>query len=166
MSSSFHLRLANVLALLLLIPGSAAMIGHLTRNDGLKGFAMATAASPLPRVFGTAVHQESGVEFETFSARPELTYRDGDGALYSITVDRALMSRVTGPYNRRNAYGAVICYGPALPDAMRMSALRYALIRPGTMREALGLPEVARDLTISMQVKTATGTETFSTVVQ
>lgn len=159
------LRRANVLALLLLIPGSAAMVGHLTGNQVLKGLGMATAASPLPRVFGTAIHQETGLEFETFSARAELTYRDGAGQLVSLTPDREFVKQVRGPYNRRNAYGAAVCYSPALPPAMQQAALRYALVEPGTMRDVLKLPADAHDFRLHLKVRTASGYETLTAVL-
>lgn len=166
MKSDTSLRRANLLSLLLLLVGSAAMIGHLTGNQALKGFGLATAASPLPRVFSNAIHQESGLEFETFSAEVELIYQDKNGETIRIAPTRDLARKLAGPYNRRNAYGAVVCYGPALPGAMQQSALRYALITPGTMRDALGLPPEARRFQLNLHVRTARGKETLTATIQ
>lgn len=166
MKTNYTLRRANLLSLLLLLISSSAMIGHLTGNQMIKGFALATAASPLPRVFGTATVQESGLEFETFSAEVDLVYQNKAGEFIRIKPTRDLAQKLVGPYNRRNAYGAAVCYGPALPLAMQQAALRYALIEPGAMRDSLGLPPDARRFQLNLYVRTATGMETLTTTIQ
>ncbi len=166
MKTNHALRRANLLSLLILLIGSAAMIGHLTGSQTLKGIGMATAASPLPRVFGTAIHQDSGLEFETFSAEVELLFQNRDGETIRIKPTRELAQKLAGPYNRRNAYGAAVCYSPALPVEMQQAALRYALITPGTMRDVLGLPPDAQRFQLDLHVRTATGMKTLSATIQ
>jgi len=68
----------------------------------LKGFALATAASPAPKVF-SAVHG-----LETYSTRFYIEYTDVRGAFHSTEITPELNSHVLGPYNRRNVFGAVL----------------------------------------------------------
>jgi hypothetical protein len=52
--------------------------------------------------------------------------------------------RLSGPYNRRNAYGAALSYGPVLrrsplTQPMAESIAAYAFCTPGHLLEELGL---------------------------
>ena len=124
-------RVALLLALAL-----AQMAGDLLGMPALKGVAAATAASPAPKVF-SAVRG-----LETFSVRTalwwEVHYVD------SARITPELASRMRGPYNRRNVYGAVLAYGPVLAydprtKPMFEAVLRYALCPPAPLLEELGI---------------------------
>ena len=108
-------RSALITALLLL--GLAQMLCDLAGWRAGKALAAATLLSPAPRVF-SAVRG-----FETYSARFYLEWEDADGQLARVEFDRSLYSRLRGPYNRRNVYGAAFAYGPILaadPHGRRM----------------------------------------------
>ena len=64
--------------------------------------------SPAPKVF-SAVRG-----LETFSTRFFLEWQDRAGAAHTLELTPAVYSRLRGPYNRRNVYGAVLAYGPVL----------------------------------------------------
>ena len=74
----------------------------------LRGVALATGASPAPKVFSTV----RGLE--TYSSRFFLEWDDRTGRTHSVPVDPGRAAGLRGPYQRRNTYGAVVAYGPVL----------------------------------------------------
>ena len=44
-----------------------------------------------------------------------------------------------GPYNRRNAYGAALAYGPVLPQELRDPVMRYAMCGNAPLLSELGI---------------------------
>lgn len=105
----------------LLGAGSLSMIGDLLSIDAMKGIGLATAMSPAPKVFSTV----QGLE--TYSTRFYLEYDTVGGETVSFELTPELNANLRGPYNRRNVYGAVLAYGPVLPDRLRDPVTRYAL---------------------------------------
>ncbi len=103
-------------AVFLMLLGLAQMAGDLTGLPPLKGVAAATNASPAPKVFSSV----RGLE--TYSTRFFLEWPGG-----SLEVTAEVYSRIRGPYNRRNVYGAALAYAPVLPAQMRDPVMRYAL---------------------------------------
>ncbi len=100
----------------LVILGVAQMIGDVTQFVPLKAVAAATGASPAPKVF-------SAVQgLETYSTRFFL-----DLGHERVELTPELYSRIRGPYNRRNVFGAALAYGPVLPPNLRDPVTRYAL---------------------------------------
>ena len=97
-----------LVATFLIVVGLAAMAGDLAGLPMLRGLAMATGASPAPKVFSAV----NGLE--TFSTRFSLDWTDADGDAHSVAMTPALYARVAGPYNRRNVYGAALAYSPVL----------------------------------------------------
>ena len=95
-------------ALFLLIVGLLQMTGDLLRLPALKAVAAATGASPAPKVFSSV----QGLE--TFSSTFYLEWRDRDGVAHTVELTPELYSRVRGPYNRRNVFGAALAYAPIL----------------------------------------------------
>ncbi|MEM6820472.1 MAG: hypothetical protein AAF558_00840 [Verrucomicrobiota bacterium] len=152
---------ANRLATGFLIWGFSAMAGHLLGIAPLKGLGLASMAAPYTKVFCQAESLEDGRRFETFAARFTLTYFRSDGSQEALRVTPELYQRLAGPYNRRNAYGAVLAYGPALPEDMRRATFRYALIEPGVIVKELGLPSDAHDFEIHIQSLTAGWKDTW-----
>jgi hypothetical protein len=106
----------TVSAVLLVILGTAQMAGDLSGVLPLKAVAAATGASPAPKVF-------SAVQgFETYSTR---FYLESGSRRIELTPE--VYSRMRGPYNRRNVYGAALAYAPVLPATLREPVLRYSL---------------------------------------
>lgn len=130
------MRPALVFGLLLL--ALAQMLGDLLGWTALRGVAAATAASPAPKVF-------SAVQgLETYSSRFSIEWRDQGGADHSLALTPEIYARMRGPYNRRNAFGAVLAYGPILSSNPRTKPLfeavgRYALCGDAPLLRELGL---------------------------
>src|SRR5438270_9821355 len=98
---------------LLLALGLLQMAGDVLRIPAIKGLGAATAAAPAPKVF-SAVRG-----LETYSTRFFLEWSGADGEAHSLELTPEVYSRLRGPYNRRNVYGAALAYGPVLPEELR-----------------------------------------------
>ncbi len=119
--------------------GSLQMLGDLTGWGVLKAVALATHASPAPKVF-TA--QEG---FETFSSTFYLDWIEADGETASLQLTPTSYRDIRGPYNRRNAYGAAISYGPVLNQnpltrPMFESAVKFTFCTDRSLLQELPLP--------------------------
>lgn len=127
-------------ALILVLLGLAQMIGDLLGWNALRGLMSATTASPAPKVF-------SAVDgFETYSTRFFVEWTDPTGVERSIELTPDVYAGVRGPYNRRNAYGAILAYGPVLstnPVTLPMfeSAARFALCGRSPLLAELGIEQ-------------------------
>ncbi len=114
-------------ALLLLI-GLAQIAGDLLGLLPLKGIAAATGASPAPKVF-SAIRG-----LETYSTRFFLEWNGG-----RVELTPEIYSRLRGPYNRRNVYGAALAYAPVIPKQLRDPVMRYALCGRAPLLRELGI---------------------------
>src|SRR5262245_11707446 len=135
----------NKPAIALLVLGLLQMSGDLLEQAGLetvgrplKGIGAATTASPAPKVFSVA----RGLE--TYSTRFYLEWYDRAGKEHSLLLTPELYGRVRGPYNRRNAYGAALAYGPVLATSERTkplfrSVVNYALCGEAPLLRELGV---------------------------
>jgi hypothetical protein len=131
-------------ATFLLLLGLAQMTGHGLGIDGLRAAGAVTAASPAPKVF-TEVRG-----YETFSKRFVIVWTDPQGRERRETITPEMYSRLDGPYNRRNVYGAAIAYGPVMPPRLRDPALRAAL--SGSVLRELGFnPDEMRDVRVEAE---------------
>lgn len=134
------MRLRNAIVLGLLVGlGSLQIAADALGMPKVKGFAAALQMSPAMKVF--TAHDG----YETHAARFALRWRDRYGVTHTLTLDPRSYAKVSGPYNRRNVYGAAFAYGPLLrKDArlrpMQESVMRYALCDPGSLRAELGIP--------------------------
>jgi len=117
------------------------MAGHVLMFPALKGFGLATCAAPYTKVFCQATAIDDGRLFETFAADFQILYVRSSGERGGLQITPELYSKIAGPYNRRNVYGAVLAYAPALPQDLRDSTIRYALFDPGHITTELGLPD-------------------------
>ena len=115
-------------AIFLVILGTMQMAGDLAGLLPLKGIAAATNASPAPKVF-SAVRG-----LETYSTR---FYLEVDGKRHELTPER--YSRMRGPYNRRNVYGAALAYAPVLPAELRDPVLDRAVCGDAPLLRELGI---------------------------
>ena len=99
----------------------------------MKSLALASHASPAPRVFTSQQH------FETFSSQFFVHYSTEAGDV-DVQLTPQLYELVQGPYNRRNAYGAALSYGPVLSSnaataPMFEAVLGYALCESTILSE-------------------------------
>ena len=139
----------RVLPLALLALGLLQVTGDTLEHLGatgigpaIKGLAAATAASPAPKVF-SAVRG-----LETYSTRFVIEW-DEPGGRRAETLTPERYARLRGPYNRRNAYGAALAYGPVLAinaatRPMLESVLAFALTGDVPLLGELGLDATAR----------------------
>lgn len=125
-------------AIFLLILGLAQMTGDLIHQAWLKGLGAATVASPAPKVF-------SAVQgLETYSTRFFVEWTDREGDVHSVELTPELYSRLRGPYNRRNTYGAALAYGPVLSTdprtrPMHAAMMHFALTGASPLLRELGI---------------------------
>jgi hypothetical protein len=124
-------------AFLLAALGLAQMAGDLLDLETLRGLAAAANASPAPRVFGTVRGHE------TFSAGFTLEWVVADGTRHSLDLGPRAYARLRGPYNRRNAYGAALSYGPVLQDDARGRGLLEPVARHAVCGKAAALRELS-----------------------
>jgi hypothetical protein len=129
----------------LLLLGLLQMSGELLEGLGLtavgrtmKALGAASTASPAPRVFSAS----RGLE--TYSTRFYLEWSDQTGNSHSLLITPERYSRIRGPYNRRNVYGAALAYGPVLAttDTTKRlfdSVASYALCGDAPLLRELGV---------------------------
>jgi hypothetical protein len=135
----------KISAVALLALGLLQMTGDLLDRIGfsaigrpMKAIGAATTASPAPKVF-CAVRG-----LETFSMRFDLEWHDRHGAPHKLTLTPEVYSRIRGPYNRRNVYGAALAFGPVLAADERTqhllrSVLAYSLGGDAPLLRELGI---------------------------
>jgi len=132
------------------------MIGDVAGWRPLVGLGAAWGLSPRPKVF-------SDVEgLETFSSTFSLVWTDETGAAERLEITPAVYSRLAGPYNRRNVYGAALSYAPKLPDALWQPVYCYGLAEGGPLRRELGLPERTDDLATEIVTRTRGRTDSWT----
>lgn len=123
---------------ILLIIGLMQMSSDIFNLPLLKGIGAGCGASPAPKVF-SAVNG-----YETFSVKYLIEWDGFDGKTHRQPLTAAVYSKMKGPYNRRNVYGAVLAYGPVLaanPHTSEMfySVLAYAFGKESPLITELGL---------------------------
>ena len=101
-------------------------------HQKLSALASMTQVSPAMKVF--TAHDG----YETFANKFSITIDRVDGSREQLTMSPELYQRLDGPYNRRNAYGATIAYGPLLstnPSTRSMfeQVAAYSICKPGTL---------------------------------
>jgi len=92
----------DICLILLLLLGSLNLIGYLFFSPTLQAIAFASASSPLPFVFSAY----EGVETYSLKYSSILINNETVVDLYDA------YSKIDGPYNLRNVYGAMFTYGP------------------------------------------------------
>jgi hypothetical protein len=117
----------------------------------MRGIGALTAASPLPFVFS------SFRDVETFAAEFEIELTRESGGSVQHLVTPALYAELDGPYNRRNTYGAVLAYGPALTAPQEQvlvdSVLRYGLCGRGPLARRFGETEAVTRVIVKVRGK-------------
>ena len=132
--------------------GLLQALGFAVGSAKLRGLAAMTVASPLPFVFSSFRNVETfAADFEI-----ELTRANGERVRYRITPE--LYAKLDGPYNRRNTYGAVLSYGPALvaprERALVDAVLRYGLCGRGPLAQRFGEIEPVQRIFVEVRSKT------------
>ena len=133
--------------------GCLQLTGDVLGLDQVKALGALTHASPAPKVFTS----QNG--YETYSPKFYVQAHHENGSITQVQLTPALNATLSGPYNRRNAYGATLSYGPVLasnPATLDMfeSALHFALCRRSGLIQEVGLP-----LTPSYSVRIQTRNE-------
>jgi hypothetical protein len=132
-------RVRKPVLIFLLLVGCLQMAGDLAGLPAVRAFGLALHASPAAKVF-TA--QEG---FETYSSHFYLDWTDTDGKAHSLHITPDVYYHgVKGPYNRRNAYGAALSYGPVLsrnPKTLPMfeEVAHFALCGDAPILSELGI---------------------------
>ncbi len=108
-------------AAVLLIVGLLQMSGDLLGSPALKGIGAATGCSPAPKVF-TVVRG-----MEAYSTQFHLEWTDRRGVTHERQLTPEIYARVSGPYNRRNVYGAVLAAGPVLATDERLAPMFHSV---------------------------------------
>lgn len=134
-------------AIFLLVLGLLQMAGDVLSLEWLKGIGAATCASPAPKVFSSV----RGLE--TFSTRCFIEWRDADGKEGSLEITPEVYSRIGGPYNRRNVYGAALSYGPVLPEGLRDPVMRFALCGEAPLLRELGVDPASISPRVGVRVR-------------
>ena len=124
---------------LLLLLGLLTMVGDLTGIKLLKGLGTATAASPAPKVFSSVRG------YETYSTRFLVEWTDTDGKPQVLELTPEVYSRLRGPYNRRNIFGAAMAYGPVLSTTEATAPMFQAVAGYALTGEAPVLREMGID---------------------
>jgi hypothetical protein len=141
-------RRRNVAATAICAVGCLQMVGFLAGSTALRGIGVATAASPLPKVF-------SDVDgLETFASQFVLSYRRPDGTRSETIITPELYARLSGPYNRRNVYGAALSYAPRLPRDLWEPVFCYGLSGDGPLRTELGISREATQISLTIRTRT------------
>jgi hypothetical protein len=136
------------LYLFIIAIGLIQTFGYLLGNKTIKGIGQATASSPLPIVFTDV----KGVE--TFASDFYLEFTNENGMKEEIQITPNLYSKLRGPYNRRNIYGAAISYGPILKKEIWESVLNYGLCKSVLVKE-MNMPSNGNNYSIKIKTKTA-----------
>ncbi|MEE9437553.1 MAG: hypothetical protein V3V14_01050 [Saprospiraceae bacterium] len=119
----------------------------MTKIKAIKDIGILTCASPLPIVFT----EVKGVE--TFASDFYIKYKSDSGENEKIKITPNLYSKIKGPYNRRNIYGAAISYGPVLPDKLWKSVLEYGLCND-VLKSEMQIPVTTTDFEIEISTRT------------
>lgn len=143
----------------LLLLGTLRMAAEGLGLDALAGVATATGASPAPKVFSVV----GGLE--TYSTRFLLEIRRAGGAREVVELTPERYAALRGPYNRRNAYGALLAFAPALSSAPRTqpmfdAASRYALCGEAPLLRELGIDASDRVGPVRVRLIPRPGTRT------
>ncbi len=138
----------KALYVLVLIIGSLQIVGFVSNVQPIRSLGVVTAASPLPLVFS----EVKGVE--TFAGDFYMQWTDQNGVEEKVLMTPELYSKLCGPYNRRNIFGAAIAYGPVLPDHVWQPILNYGICNEVLSNE-LELSFNKETFTVEIDTRTA-----------
>jgi hypothetical protein len=122
--------------------GIANSLSDVLGITSLRTFALATVASPLPRAFS----QSASLSGFAHELNIELTA--ADGAVIRRTESPELYAGLPGPYERRVIYGSALSFGPATPQRLFPSTLKYGFCNSGPLAQRMGLKEPLQAATV------------------
>lgn len=137
----------KALYVLVLLIGSLQIIGLLTGIKPIRSLGIITSASPLPLVFS----EVNGVE--TFAGDFYMQWNGDNGEVQRVLMTPELYSKLKGPYNRRNIFGAAIAYGAVLPERVWKPILNYGICND-VLSEELELPFDKFTFTVEIDTRT------------
>lgn len=137
----------KVLYLVVISIGFLQTIGYVTNIKPIRSLGVITCASPLPIVFT----EVKGVE--TFASDFYMVWENENGTQEKRKITPEIYSKIKGPYNRRNVFGAAIAYGPILPKQVLNPILEYGICT-GTLREELEIPFDEESFSIYIKTRT------------
>ena len=137
----------NIAAVGICALGLTAMAGDALGIRALKGIGLASTIAPCPKVFCDTKGMEA------FASKFVLLF-ETNGHAAEVELTPELYSRLEGPYNRRNVFGAALSFGPRLPEPLWRSVFEYGLGENGPLRRELGIPADATNLVVVIQTKT------------
>ena len=135
------------LYIFILLIGFLQIIGYLTKIKIIRDLGIVTSSSPLPIVFT----EVKGVE--TFASDFYFKFKDENGVNQKIKITPEIYSKLKGPYNRRNIFGAAIAYGPILPEKLWKSVLTYGLCN-NILNEELNIPITDNEFSVLIETRT------------
>lgn len=150
------LRRFNLAALFVGVLSLTHLAGRLFSVPALVGLGSASGFSPAPKVFSDV----NGLE--TFASNFIMRITRADGSVVDLPITPVLYARLSGPYNRRNVYGAALSYAPRMPEALWKTVFCYGLREGGPLREELGLPDDATSVTVEIRTKTRGRNDTWT----
>ena len=109
--------------------GCLQMAGDIFDLPVVKALGAVSHISPAPKVFTT----QNG--FETFSSTFVLHAWDKKHGVTALPLTPEVNALVRGPYNRRNAYGAALSYGPVLARSPRTAPMFWSVLQFGLCSE-------------------------------
>jgi hypothetical protein len=137
--------------------GLLQTIGYLTKIKIIRDIGVVTTASPLPIVFT----EVKGVE--TFASDFYLLWTNDQNEQEEVKITPALYSKLKGPYNRRNIFGAAIAYGPVLPKKIWDPILNYGLCE-NILSEELGIPINKENFSLLIKTRTEGKTDEWTLI--
>jgi sterol desaturase/sphingolipid hydroxylase (fatty acid hydroxylase superfamily) len=142
----------NILHILVLAVGCISMLGYTSGSKELRGIGFITGASPLPLVFSAY----NGVE--TFSTYFNVTVHSINPDVNPVTLPLTseIYSKISGPYNRRNVYGAMFSHGP-LFDNQQLIEIRDNILRHAVCKGAIKFNidyNTIKNVTVDVKSKT------------
>jgi hypothetical protein len=140
--------LPNLLATIVCVFACTAMIGDLVGSKVLKGLGAMSGIAPCPKVFCQIK------EWESFTCDYILRAESPEG-IQEICLSPENYSKLHGPYNRRNAYGAALSFAPILPTNLWQTVFDYGLGINAPLRSELGISPQATNVTILIRPKDA-----------
>ena len=145
------MKFRNIFLSLVCLIGSFQVIGYATGSQALRGIGLVSGFAPFPKVFCEA----DG--YEPFAARFVLSGQLASGESIDIEMTPEIYSRLSGPYIRRNVYGAALAYAPRLPKELRQELHSHL---PQLFKE-LGLPELS-DTKLTVYPREGEGEESYT----
>ena len=155
-TKNWFLRLA---CLALVGIGLLQPIGLFFSSKVVRGVGLATTASPLPLVF---THFRG---YEPFAADYWVSLELTDGEVKRFELTPELYGKLSGPYNRRNPYGAVIAAGPKMIQpserALWESVIDHGFCNNGALTRDFGVAGNVQKVTVSVVDQTAGADRTW-----